>query len=91
MEYKNHQGHTPMKALIQHCPEAAGIVMGRCIASSYASTDPEHTVSYDFHLLDPGPDDETALKGERCMLVHLQFVVHFRFFLLYMWGTIAAF
>lgn len=55
-----------MKILIEHFPEAASLVMDHCIKrSSHIRTDPNYTESYDFHLLDPGPDDETDLNGNR--------------------------
>lgn len=55
-----------MKILIEHFPEAASVVMDNCIKrSSHIQTDPNYTKYYDFHLLDPGPDDETNLAGNR--------------------------
>lgn len=55
-----------MKILIEHFPEAASLVMDHCIKrSSHIQTDPNYTEYYDFHLLDPGPDDETNLAGSR--------------------------
>ena len=63
MEYKKPDGNTPIKELIEHCSEAVEVIMDRSIQSSHLVTDTEYTVSYDFHLLDPGPDDEASLKG----------------------------
>ena len=55
-----------MKILIEHFPEAASLVMDHCIKrSSHIRTDPNYTEYYDFHLLDPGPDDEADLNGNR--------------------------
>ena len=55
-----------MKILIEHFPEAASLVMDHCIKrSSHIRTDPNYTESYDFHLLDPGPDDAADLNGNR--------------------------
>ena len=55
-----------MKILIEHFPEAASLVMDHCVKrSSHIRTDPNYTESYDFHLLDPGPDDEANLEGNR--------------------------
>ena len=61
------QGHTPMKLLIEHFPESAEFLMDRCVKRSEMknSNDLEFTVSYDFHLLDPGPDDPAFLHGQR--------------------------
>ena len=53
-----------MKILIEHFPEAASLVMDHCIKrSSHIKSDPSYTEYYDFHLLDPGPDDESGLNG----------------------------
>lgn len=55
-----------MKILIEHFPEAASLVMDHCLKrSSHIQTDPNYTEFYDFHLLDPGPDDEDNLQGNR--------------------------
>lgn len=55
-----------MKILIEYFPEAASLVMDNCIKrSSHIQTDPNYTIQYDFHLLDPGPDDEASLSGNR--------------------------
>lgn len=55
-----------MKILIEYFPEAASLVMDHCIKrSSHIQTDCNYTEHYDFHLLDPGPDDEANLKGNR--------------------------
>jgi len=51
----------PMGRLIEHFPDAAHIVMDRCIQRSLS----ERSIKYDFTLLDPGPDDQTGDKGER--------------------------
>ena len=51
----------PMGRLIEHFPDAAHIVMDRCIQRSLS----ERSIKYDFTLLDPGPDDQSGAKGER--------------------------
>ena len=67
MEHKDMQGHTPMKLLIEHFPESAELLMDRCVKRSEmtSSNDPQFTVTYDFYLLDPGPDDMASLNGRR--------------------------
>ena len=61
------QGHSPMKLLIEHFPESAELLMDRCVKRSEmtSSNDPLFTVTYDFHLLDPGPDDPAFAHGRR--------------------------
>ncbi len=61
------QGHTPMKLLIKHFPESAELLMDRCVKRSEMTNpnDPQFTITYDFHLLDPGPDDPAFLLGQR--------------------------
>ena len=51
----------PMGRLIEHFPDAAHVVMDRCIQRSLS----ERSIKYDFTLLDPGPDDQSGAKGER--------------------------
>lgn len=66
LECRNVNHEPPMKILIEYFPEAANLVMDHCIKrSSHIQTDPNYTEWYDFHLLDPGPDDETNLAGNR--------------------------
>lgn len=67
MEHKDTHGHTPMKLLIEHFPESAELLMDRCIKRSemIGSNDPNFSVTYDFHLLDPGPDDPAFVHGRR--------------------------
>lgn len=67
MEYKDINGHTPMKLLIQHFPESAELLMDRCIKRSEMKSlnDPKFSVTYNFHLLDPGPDDPAFVQGRR--------------------------
>jgi len=67
MEHKDTYGHTPMKLLIEHFPESAEVLMDRCVKRSEmtSSNDPQFTVTYDFRLLDPGPDDPAFLNGRR--------------------------
>ena len=67
MEHKDIRGHTPMKLLIEHFPESAELLMDRCVKRSEmtSSNDPQFAVSYDFRLLDPGPDDPAFLNGRR--------------------------
>lgn len=67
MERKDMNGHTPMKLLIEHFPESAELLMDRCVKRSekIAYDDPNFSVTYDFHLLDPGPDDPAFVNGKR--------------------------
>ena len=67
MEHKDINGHTPMKLLIEHFPESAELLMDRCVKRSNmtSSNDPNFSVTYDFHLLDPGPDDPAFVHGRR--------------------------
>ena len=67
MEHKDIHGHTPMKLLIEHFPESAELLMDRCVKRSEmtSSNDPQFAVTYDFRLLDPGPDDPAFLNGRR--------------------------
>jgi len=51
----------PMGRLIEHFPDAAHVVMDRCIQRSLS----ERSIKYDFTLLDPGPDDQSGAKAER--------------------------
>ena len=56
-----------MKLLIEHFPESAELLMDRCVQRSNkkSSNDPNFSVTYDFHLLDPGPDDPAFVHGRR--------------------------
>jgi len=66
LETRSSNQEPPMKILIEHFPEAASLAMDHCIKrSSHIQTDPSYTEYYDFHLLDPGPDDEANLQGNR--------------------------
>lgn len=48
-----------MSSLIQHYPEAAEVVMDRCVQRSPSS------ITYNFRYLDPGPDDCSGSKRDR--------------------------
>ena len=63
MERKDSVGHTHMKVLIEHFPDAAKIVMDRCVTHSGHGAD--YNVTYDFCLIDPGPDDSACMAGNR--------------------------
>ena len=52
---------SPMETLLEHFPDAAQVAMDRCIQKSVS----EHSIKYDFTLLDPGPDDQSGRMGER--------------------------
>ena len=67
MAQKDKNGHTPMKLLIEYFPESAELLMDRCVKRSEmtGSNDPNFSVTYDFHLLDPGPDDKAFVLGRR--------------------------
>jgi hypothetical protein len=56
-----------MKLLIQNFPEAATIIMNKCVkkAANMNPKHPDYTITYDFELLDPGPDDPGFIKGNR--------------------------
>ena len=56
-------GKRPIERLIQHYPEAAALVMDRCITRSSPDS-PERTITYDFRLLDSPPEAETK-DGKR--------------------------
>ena len=64
---RDRKGRPPFEVLIQHFPEAAKIVMDRSVqpSTSVNMNDPDYSVRYDFHLLDPGPDDPSSVKGRR--------------------------
>ena len=65
LEVRSPNQEPPMKILIEYFPEAASLVMDNCIQrSSHIQTDPNYTERYDFHLLDPGPDDESGADGK---------------------------
>ncbi len=49
-----------MGKLIQRFPDAATSVLDRCIQQSL----PQRSITYDFSLLDPGPDDQSGPSGE---------------------------
>ena len=51
----------PMERLIEHFPDAAHVVMDRCIQRSVS----ERSIKYDFTILDPGPDDQSETNGKR--------------------------
>jgi len=67
MEHKDKYGHSPMKLLIEHFPESAELLMDRCVkrCEMTGSNDPNFSITYDFHLLDPGPDDPAFALGRR--------------------------
>jgi transient receptor potential cation channel subfamily A protein 1 len=48
-----------MSSLIQHYPEAAEVVMDRCVQQSSTS------ITYNFHYLDPGPEDCSGPQKDR--------------------------
>ena len=64
---RDRKGRLPLEILIKHSPEAAKIVMDRSVqpSTSVNVTDSDYSVRYDFHLLDPGPDDPSSVKGRR--------------------------
>lgn len=65
--HKDKYGHSAMKLLIEHFPESAELLMDRCVKRSEmtGSDDPNFSITYDFHLLDPGPDDPAFALGRR--------------------------
>ena len=50
-----------MERLIQQFPEAAEVVLDRCVQRSTS----KRTVTYDFRMLDPGPDDRSGRDAGR--------------------------
>lgn len=61
-------GHPPpMKLLIANFPDAAKLIMDKCVqpAEHMSPSHLDYTITYDFQLLDPGPDDPASLKGKR--------------------------
>jgi hypothetical protein len=56
-----------MVLLIAHFPDAAKMIMDKCVqpAEHMNASDPDYTITYDFHLLDPGPDDLAFIRGKR--------------------------
>lgn len=56
-----------MNILIKYFPEAASDVLSKCVSHSTDTTPahPDYTVTYDFELLDPGPDDPDFVAGNR--------------------------
>ena len=57
---KSSDDQNRMGKLIQRFPTAAASVMDRCIQRSL----PQRSITYDFRLLDPGPDDQSGLNAE---------------------------
>ena len=57
---KSSDNQNRMGKLIQRFPTAAASVMDRCIQRSL----PQRSITYDFRLLDPGPDDQSGLNAE---------------------------
>ncbi|KAL9969346.1 hypothetical protein ACROYT_G021550 [Oculina patagonica] len=57
---KSPDGQNRMGKLIQRFPDAAKSAMDRCIQGSLA----KRTITYDFRLLDPGPDDQSGPSEE---------------------------
>ena len=57
---KSSDGQNRMGKLIQRFPDAAKSVMDRCVQRSLA----QGAITYDFSLLDPGPDDQSGPNEE---------------------------
>ena len=60
MSAKSPDDQNRMGKLIQRFPVAAASVMDRCIQRSL----PQRSITYDFRLLDPGPDDQSGPNDE---------------------------
>ncbi|XP_031549445.1 serine/threonine-protein phosphatase 6 regulatory ankyrin repeat subunit B-like isoform X2 [Actinia tenebrosa] len=60
-------GQPPMKLLIAHFPDAAKLIMDKCVqpAENMSPSHFDYTITYDFQLLDPGPDDPAFIRGKR--------------------------
>ncbi|XP_068673676.1 transient receptor potential cation channel subfamily A member 1-like [Montipora foliosa] len=77
-------GFCLMKQLLEKFPEVAKVVLDKCIqTSSHSKKDPNYSISYIFELLDPVPDEQTNLEGNRyfgpkVMLIqgHKELILH---------------
>lgn len=60
-------GQQPMKLLIAHFPDAAKLIMDKCVqpAEHMSPSHLDYSITYDFQLLDPGPDDPASIHGKR--------------------------
>ncbi|XP_071132129.1 transient receptor potential cation channel subfamily A member 1-like isoform X2 [Mytilus edulis] len=64
MNVRNSDGFTPMKRLIQRCPEAALVVLDNCVEySKQKKDDPNFMVTFDYTYIDPGVDDIMSKKS----------------------------
>ncbi|CAG2217454.1 ANKTM1 [Mytilus edulis] len=64
MNVRNSEGFTPMKRLIQRCPEAALVVLDNCVEySKQKKDDPNFMVTFDYTYIDPGVDDIMSKKS----------------------------
>ncbi|XP_063445615.1 transient receptor potential cation channel subfamily A member 1-like [Mytilus trossulus] len=64
MNVRNSEGFTPMKRLIQRCPEAALVVLDNCVEySKRKKDDPNFMVTFDYTYIDPGVDDMMSKKS----------------------------
>ena len=56
----------PLEELIRDFPEATEVVLDRCVQySNHKPTEEEYSITYDFRMLDPGPNSPPAANGER--------------------------
>ncbi|CAC5409313.1 TRPA1 [Mytilus coruscus] len=64
MNVRNSEGFTPMKRLIQRCPEAALVVLDNCVEySKKKKDDPNFMITFDYTYIDPGVDDIMSKKS----------------------------
>ena len=68
---KSLDGENRMGKLIHRFPDAAKSVMDRCIQRSLA----QQSITYDFRLLDPGPDDQSG-PGHEPFFGLMEMVTH---------------
>ena len=71
MSAKSPDGENRMGKLIHRFPGAAKAVMDRCIQRSLA----QQSITYDFCLLDPGPDDQSG-QGHEPFFGLMEMVTH---------------
>jgi len=65
MSAKDKDGYGPMKQLIIVLPNVAQIVLDQCSSvSPLPANHKDYCVEFDVSLIDPGPDDPPALRGQ---------------------------
>lgn len=65
MSTKDKDGYGPMKQLIIVLPRVAQVALDQCVSvSPLPANNKDYWIAFDLSLLDPGPDDPPALRGE---------------------------